>query len=216
MRRSDSEFSCLSAHLLYTTPKTAPMGITRVKLIGRYMPMPTASGGRNRFPPVVFRRISSTMMTPTPISAPRPKMFQSNELPKIPFATDDNNAACGAASASGPAPAMPSNPKACSITCNTGGITIDPNTTPIINATCCRHGVASTNWPVFRSCKLSFEIVAIPNTTAAVNSVYATKAGAFVSCSFPVTTLMSSAEANTTMMPTPEIGEFEAPINPAM
>ncbi len=37
-----------------------------------------------------------------------------------------------------------------------------------------------------------------------------------MSLSLPVTALMSSAAEMTTMMPTPEMGEFDAPMRPAM
>ena len=195
-------------------PTTAPSGIMRVRVTGRYMPMPTASGGKEKL--VVLRRISSTRITPTPISAPSPISDQSRELPKIPEATEDSNAACGAARASSPAPGAPTKPKLVIISCSTGGMIAEPNSTPMISATCCFHGVAPTIWPVLRSCRLSFEMVAIPNTTAAVNSVNATSASGLDWDSVPVMALMSRAAESTTMMPTPEIGEFEAPIRPAM
>ena len=54
---------------------------------------------------------------------------------------------------------------------NTGGMTIAPKTTPMINATCCFHGVESTSCPVLRSCRLSLEIDAMLKTTALVNRV---------------------------------------------
>ena len=64
-----------------------------------------------------------------------------------------------------PGMAAPAKPKASFIRPSTGGITSEPAMTPMISATCCFQGVASTSWPVFRSCKLSFEIVAMPKTT---------------------------------------------------
>ena len=51
-----------------------------------------------------------------------------------------------------------------------------PAITPITSATCCFHGVASTSWPVFRSCRLLLAMVATANTTAVTNSAKATSA----------------------------------------
>ena len=79
--------------------------------------------------------------------------------------------AWGAASALSPAPGVPWKPKLVCMRPRTGGITRAPKTTPITRATCCFHGVASTSWPVLRSCRLSFAIVAMQKTMAAVNSV---------------------------------------------
>ena len=62
------------------------------------------------------------------------------------------------------------------MSCKTGGMISEPKTTPITRATCCFHGVAFTSWPVLRSWRLSFEIVAMQNTIADVNSVYAISA----------------------------------------
>ena len=46
-----------------------------------------------------------------------------------------------------------------------------------MSATCCRHGEAPTSWPVLRSCRLSFEIVAHANTMAVTKSANATSVG---------------------------------------
>ena len=54
---------------------------------------------------------------------------------------------------------------------STGGMTMAPKTTPMTSATCCFHGVESTSWPVLRSWRLSFEMVATPKTTAVTNRV---------------------------------------------
>ena len=62
---------------------------------------------------------------------------------------------------SGPAPGVPAKPKAVLSRSSTGGMTSEPKITPKTSATCCRHGVAPTSWPVFRSCRLSLEMVAI-------------------------------------------------------
>ena len=80
------------------------------------------------------------------------------------MASAEISPACGAASAFGPAPGTPTKPIPLLRTFSTGGMMSEPNTTPIRSATCCFHGVAPTNWPVFKSWRLSFEIVATPNT----------------------------------------------------
>ena len=46
-----------------------------------------------------------------------------------------------------------------------------------MSAICWRIGDAPTSWPVFRSCRLSFEIVAQAKTIAVTNSANATSAG---------------------------------------
>ena len=46
--------------------------------------------------------------------------------------------------------------------------------TPTMSAICCRIGEAPTSWPVFRSCRLSFEIVAHAKTIAVTKSANAT------------------------------------------
>ena len=74
------------------------------------------------------------------------------------------SAACGADSAFGPAPGVPANPSVALSRSSTGGITRLPKTTPMTSATCCFHGVAPTSSPVFRSWRLSLEMVATPNT----------------------------------------------------
>ena len=95
-------------------------------------------------------------------------------------------------------------------------MTIAPNTTPRISATCCFHGVASTSWPVFRSWRLLLEMVATPKMIAVTNNAKATSA---LVCS-PLTPGNSATRISempsTDRMPTPEIGLFEAPISPAM
>ena len=50
-------------------------------------------------------------------------------------------------------------------------MTTEPKRTPIMRATCCFQGVAPTSWPVFKSWRLSFEIVAMPKIMAAEKSV---------------------------------------------
>ena len=91
--------------------------------------------------------------------------------PRTPFASEEISEACGAASASGPAPGAPWKPKEFCMSSRTGGMISEPKTTPMTRATCCFHGVAPTSWPVLRSCRLSFAMVAMQNTIADVNSV---------------------------------------------
>ncbi len=55
-------------------------------------------------------------------------------------------------------------------------MTTAPKITPSTSATCCRHGVAPTSWPVFRSCRLSLEMVATPKMIAVTNKAKATSA----------------------------------------
>src|SRR5690606_41222014 len=43
----------------------------------------------------------------------------------------------------------------------------------MISAVCCRHGVACTSQPVFRSCRLSLEIAATATTTEVQNNASA-------------------------------------------
>ena len=45
-----------------------------------------------------------------------------------------------------------------------------PAMTPMTSATCCFQGVASTSWPVFRSCRLLLAMAATANTTEVTNS----------------------------------------------
>ncbi len=84
-----------------------------------------------------------------------------------------------------------------------------------MSAICWRIGEAPTSWPVFRSCRLSFEIVAQAKTIAVTKSAKATSAGRV---SVVGGTASTSIDAQITIdrMPTPEIGLFEAPMSPAM
>src|SRR6185503_9048964 len=84
-----------------------------------------------------------------------------------------------------------------------------------MRAICCRIGDAPTSWPVFRSCRLSLEIVAQAKMIATMNSANATRAVRFASDGDIVS---ARIEANVTIdrIPTPEIGLFDAPISPAM
>ncbi len=51
-----------------------------------------------------------------------------------------------------------------------------PASTPTISAICCAQGAAPTSWPVFRSCRLSLEVVAAAKTMESVNSAKAISA----------------------------------------
>jgi hypothetical protein len=98
---------------------------------------------------------------------------------------------------------------------STEGITAAPAPTPTMSAICWRIGEAPTSCPVFRSCRLSFEMVAQANTMAVTKSASATRAGRVCSVG---ATVRAKTDAQTTMdrMPTPEMGLFEAPMSPAM
>ncbi len=109
----------------------------------------------------------------------------------------------------------PAKPYALASRLSTKGITAAPAPTPTMSATCCRIGDAPTSCPVFRSCRLSFEIVAHANTIAVMNSANATSAGRVSAVGCTATT-SADAQSTTERMPTPEIGLFDAPISPAM
>ncbi len=92
-----------------------------------------------------------------------------------------------------------------------------PAMTPMTSASCCFHGVASTSWPVFRSCRLLLAMVATANTIAVTNSAKATSDFSPLTGTLarrPSTS--SSAAPITTRMPMPESGLLEEPISPAM
>ena len=72
---------------------------------------------------------------------------------------------------------------------------------------------APTSWPVFKSCKLSFEIVAQAKTIAVMNREKATSALRLSAVGATATT-SSDAQSTIDRMPTPEIGLFDAPIVP--
>src|SRR4029434_5183016 len=96
-------------------------------------------------------------------------------------------------------------------------MTNEPAMTPKINATCCFHGVASTNCPVLRSCKLLLAIAATLKITAVVKSANAISALLASGDTYGFTPITSSNAAPiTTKMPMPDNGLFDEPINPAM
>ena len=147
-----------------------------------------------------------------------PIIFQSRLPPITPCASAEISVACGAGSgfsATTPTLAAPANPYAFASRFSTDGITAAPATTPTMSAICCRLGDAPTSWPVFRSCRLSFEIVAHAKTMPVTNSANATSAGRISGVG---DTASISTDAHETMprMPMPEIGLFDAPISPAM
>ena len=125
-------------------------------------------------------------------------------------------AACGAASASGPAPGAPTKPKLRFRRSRIGGMTTAPKITPRISENCCRHGVAPTSCPVLRSWRLSFEMVATPNTTAVTNKAKATSALVWSAPAPGNSSERMIAIPSTERIPTPEMGLFDAPISPAM
>ena len=77
--------------------------------------------------------------------------------------------------------------------------------TPTMSAICCRRGEAPTSWPVFRSCRLSFEIVAHAKTTPVTNSANATSAGR-ISGVGETASIITDAHETMPRMPMPEIG----------
>ena len=85
-----------------------------------------------------------------------------------------------------------------------------------MSAICWRIGDAPTSWPVLRSCRLSFEIVAQANTIAVTNSAKATSAGRVSARRRHGERRASTRRCTIERMPTPEIGLFDAPMSPAM
>ena len=89
----------------------------------------------------------------------------------------------------------------------TDGITAAPAATPTMSAICWRMGDAPTSWPVFRSCRLSFEIVAHAKTIAVMKRAKATRAG-LVSGDGETASVKTDAQRTIERMPTPEMGLF--------
>ena len=125
-------------------------------------------------------------------------------------------AAWGTASASGPAPGAPTKPKLVFSRSRIGGMTIAPKITPRTSENCCRQGVAPTSWPVFKSWRLSLEIVATPNTTDVTNKAKATSAWVASGPAPGKSKARMIAIPSTERIPTPEMGLFDAPMSPAM
>ena len=178
--------------------------------------MPIASGGRcSRLPELRFST-SSMITATTPMIAPWRIIGQSRLPPSTPWAIVEMIAACGAASAVSLAPGAPWKVKAVFMRSRIGGMTSAPNTTPRTSATCWRHGVASTSWPVFRSWRLLLEMVATPKMMAVTNKAKATSDLVASPLACGKSAARISEMPSTERMPTPEIGLFDAPIRPAM
>lgn len=156
--------------------------------------------------------------TSAPTSAPMPMRPQSICPPITPFASAEISVACGAGSGCMPActPGAPTKPYARLSRLRIGGITSAPTATPATSAICCRHGVASTSWPVLRSCKLSFEIVATQSSTAVTNSAYAIICGTPGAPALRAIASTTSDAPSTERIASPETGLFDDPIKPAM
>ena len=96
-------------------------------------------------------------------------------------------------------------------------MTADPATTPTTRATCCRQGVASTSWPVLRSCRLSLALTATARSMAVISRAKATSGLAS-----PLTikglamARVRRAAPRTARMAMPDTGLFDEPIKPAM
>src|SRR5438876_9511032 len=85
------------------------------------------------------------------------------------------------------------------------------------SATCCFHGVASSNWPVLRSCRLLFAIAATLKITAVVKSAKAIRDLPASGDTYGFTpNTRSNAAPITTKMPMPDNGLLDEPIKPAM
>ena len=93
----------------------------------------------------------------------------------------------------------------------------EPAITPTTNAHCCLDGVASTNCPVLRSCRLLLAIAATVNTTAVTSRANATSPFSWPAsiCDFSPNT-SSSAAPITTKIPIPDSGLLDEPIKPAI
>ena len=90
-------------------------------------------------------------MIAAPIAAPIQTMPHGSAPPNMPFDTDAMSVACGASSGFGCAAVGTPMPYAFSSRLSTGAMTNAHDTAPIASITCCRHGVAPTSWPAFRS-----------------------------------------------------------------
>ena len=114
-------------------------------------------------------------MMPMPISAPMPIRPQLICPWITPLASAEISVACGAGSACGPGA------EAVRLVQQIEDRRNDDRSRRSrrrSSATCWRQGVASTSWPVLRSCRLSLEIVATLSSTAVTKSANATSAGA--------------------------------------
>src|ERR1700747_3427562 len=98
-----------------------------------------------------------------------------------------------------------------------GGITTAPAKTPTTKEACCRQGVAFTSWPVFKSCRLSFDMVGTEKTIAVTNNEKATRADdpADPRSTWAINIITNEAPM-TAKMPTPERGLLEKQMSPAI
>ena len=153
-RRAGSGFFDFATQRSYIMPMIAPTVTVVVTAMGRYMPMPTASGGSLYLRFVVRLRTSSIAMITTPTITPMPMRSQRGSPPITPTARLEISVACGAPRVSVPATVAggpPWKPKALFRRLSRNGMTRAPAKTPTMRAVCWRHGVAATSWPVFRS-----------------------------------------------------------------
>ena len=97
-----------------------------------------------------------------------------------------------------------------------GPMTKAPVMTPTISAICCRHGVAPTMWPVFKSCMTSPAIAALLATTAAIRSVAYINSVCDKSRISDPTIHTNPTVNNNVAMVIPETGELLDPTTPAM
>lgn len=185
--------------------------------------MPTASTGSRATPPRCLSAQSITIRA-MPMTMPALTMVHCSWCVKMPVAIAVISVACGADSAC--AASMPGRgnapgkPYALYSSSSTGEITTAPATQPISRATCWRHGVAPTSQPVFRSCRLSLEMVATASTAVVVKIASAMPSlPASGEPGRPRSAPTASSRSDTSvmaMMPTPEIGLVDEPTSPAM
>src|SRR6201984_3866051 len=98
-----------------------------------------------------------------------------------------------------------------------GGITTAPAKTPTTKEACCRQGVAFTSWPVFKSCRLSFDMVGTEKTIAVTNNEKATRADDPAEPrSIWATNIITNEAPITAKIQTPESGLLEEPVNTAV
>lgn len=85
-------------------------------------------------------------------------------------------------------------------------------------ATCCFQGVAPTKYPVFKSCKLSFEIAAVATITLVVKIAKAIANLESIGSSnkFAPKSKITKDETIIPISPIPEIGLEEDPTSPAI
>ena len=196
-------------------PSRAPIGISKVSDIGRYMPMPTASGGSRS----LVKRPSSSSITITtaPIAAPSPISPQFRLPPKTPCASAEISAACGAASAFSPAPGAPAKPNATLSRSSTGAITTDAEDHPDDQRDLLLPGGGADELA-------GLEVLQVvvgdggdaEHDRGGEERVGDERRGALRVAARPCRATSTSDAPSTTRMPTPEIGLFDEPMRPAM